>query len=383
VHTVGYEDGGRLRPVLHRAALSEMVVPYGHPGGGHFRKNAFDVGEYGIGVLANSLTLGCDCLGAIRYFDAWLADSKGDPYCIESAVCLHEEDFGILWKHTDLFTGEVDVRRARRLVVSSISTVGNYEYGSFWYFHQDGSIHFEMKATGILNTAGLRPGESPDYGTIVSPGVYAHYHQHIFNMRLDMAVDGESNRVVEVDTVALPVGPDNPHGNAFTIRETVLGTEQNAQRNVDFNAARFWKIESAEARNGLGRPTAYKLLPLSPVPTFSDPQSMVARRATFMMRQLWVTAYHPDEIFAAGRYPNQSSGGDGLPAWTAADRPLVDTDIVVWHSFGLHHIPRPEDFPVQPVITAGFALHPAGFFAENPALDVPPAGSSMSCCVDE
>jgi primary-amine oxidase len=358
-----------------------MVVPYGHPGGGHFRKNAFDVGEYGIGVLANSLTLGCDCLGAIRYFDAWLADSKGDPYCIESAVCLHEEDFGILWKHTDLMTGEVDVRRARRLVVSSISTVGNYEYGSFWYFHQDGSIHFEMKATGILNTAGLRPGERPDYGTIVSPGVYAHYHQHIYNMRLDMAVDGERNRVVEVDTVALPVGPDNPYGNAFTISETVLETEQGAQRNVDFNAARFWKIASAGSRNGLGQPTAYKLVPLSPVPVFSNPQSMVAKRAAFMTRQLWVTAYHPDEMYAAGRYPNQSGGGDGLPAWTAADRPLVDTDIVVWHSFGLHHIPRPEDFPVQPVTTAGFALHPAGFFSENPALDVPPAKSSLSCCV--
>jgi len=207
LHTIGYQDGGSLRPIVHRAALSEMVVPYAHPGGGHFRKNAFDVGEYGIGVLANSLTLGCDCLGAIRYFDAWLADSKGDPYCIPSAVCLHEEDFGILWKHTDLFTGEVDVRRARRLVVSSISTVGNYEYGSFWYFHQDGSIHFEMKATGILNTAGLRPGESPDYGTVVSPGVYAHYHQHIFNMRLDMAVDGERNRVVESIRWRCPSAP--------------------------------------------------------------------------------------------------------------------------------------------------------------------------------
>jgi primary-amine oxidase len=382
LHAIGYEDGGRLRPVMHRAALSEMVVPYGHPGGGHFRKNAFDVGEYGIGVLANSLTLGCDCLGAIRYFDAWLADTKGNPYRIESAVCLHEEDFGILWKHTDLFTDEVDVRRARRLVVSSISTVGNYEYGLFWYFHQDGSIHFEMKATGILNTAGLRPGEKPDYGTIVSPGVYAHYHQHIFNMRLDMAVDGERNRVVEVDTVALPIGPENPYGNAFTTRETVLASEQRAQRNVDFNSARFWKIESADSLNALGQPTAYRLLPLSPVPSFSNPQSMVARRAAFMSRQLWVTAYHPDELYAAGRYPNQSSGGDGLPAWTAADRPLVDTDLVVWHSFGLHHIPRPEDFPVQPVVTSGFVLHPAGFFSENPALDVPPAGSKMSCCVD-
>jgi primary-amine oxidase len=381
LHGIAYQDGGRLRSVLHRAALSEMVVPYGHPGGGHYRKNAFDVGEYGIGVLANSLKLGCDCLGAIRYFDAWLADSRGEPYRIESAVCLHEEDAGILWKHTDLFTGEVDVRRARRLVVSSISTVGNYEYGLFWYFYQDGSIHFEIKATGILNTAGVHDGERPAYGTVVSPGVQAHYHQHVFCMRLDMAVDGERNRVVEVDTVALPMGPDNPHGNAFTLRETVLESEQAAQRKVDFEAARFWRIESVQATNALGRPTAYKLMPLSPVPLLSHPQSSVARRAAFMTRQLWVTAFHPDELHAAGRYPNQSGGGDGLPAWTAGDRGLVGCDVVVWHSFGLHHIPRPEDFPVQPVTTAGFALHPAGFFDENPALDVPPAPSSMSCCV--
>jgi primary-amine oxidase len=381
LNAVGYEDGGRLRPVLHRAAMSEMVVPYAHPGGGHFRKNAFDVGEYGIGVLANSLTLGCDCLGAIHYFDAWLNDSRGEPYRIERAVCLHEEDAGILWKHTDLFTGEVNVRRSRRLVVSSISTVGNYDYGSFWYFYQDGSIRFEMKATGVLNTAALTPGEEPRFGSLVSPGVYAHYHQHVFNMRLDVTIDGERNRVVEVDTVALPVGPENPYGNAFTTRETVLASELQAQRNVDFHAARFWRIESAEATNVLGRPTAYRLVPLDPVPTFSSPQSSVARRAAFMTRQLWVTPFHRDEMHAAGRYPNQSAGGDGLPTWTAADHPLVDTDLVVWHTFGLHHLPRPEDFPVQPVVTAGFALHPSGFFDENPALDVPSASSGMSCCV--
>ena len=382
MHDVGYEDGGRLRPVMHRAALSEMVVPYAHPGGGHFRKNAFDVGEYGIGVLANSLTLGCDCLGVIRYFDAWLADSKGDPYVIKSAICLHEEDHGILWKHTDLFTGKVEVRRARRLVVSSISTVGNYEYGLFWYFHMDGSIHFEIKATGIMNTAALMPGEQPRYGTMVSPGIYAHYHQHVFNMRLDMDIDGARNRVVELDTVALPMGPENPHGNAFTVEHKVLESEQRAQRSVNFATQRGWRIESTEACNAMGQPTAYRLVAQSPLPTFSAPEASVTRRAAFMTKQLWVTAFDPEEMHAAGRYPNQSSGGDGLPAWTAADRPLVDRDVVVWHSFGLHHIPRPEDFPVQPVITAGFVLHPDGFFDENPALDVPPARSSMSCCVD-
>ena len=381
LHDVTYEDGGRLRSVLYRGALSEMVVPYAHPAGGHFRKNAFDVGEYGIGVLTNSLTLGCDCLGAIHYFDGWMADSQGQPYCVENAICLHEEDFGILWKHTDLFTDKVDVRRSRRLVLSSIATVGNYEYGQYWYFYQDGSIQFEIKATGILNTAAQNPKEPNQYGTVVSPGVVAHYHQHVFNMRLDMDVDGDRNRVVEVDTVAVPMGPDNPYGNAFTIQETVLASEAGAQRNVDFNHARYWKIESAERRNALGAPTAYKLEAHSAIPTFTSPHSMVGKRAGFMARQLWVTAYDPEQLFAAGRYPNQSAGGDGLPAYVQADRPLVDQDLVIWHSFGLHHIPRPEDFPVQPVVTSGFALKPEGFFSENPALDVPPAASKMSCCV--
>ncbi|MEI6159246.1 MAG: primary-amine oxidase, partial [Roseococcus sp.] len=380
LHAITYEDQGRIRPVMHRAALSEMVVPYGHPGGGHFRKNAFDVGEYGFGVLANSLTLGCDCLGAIRYFDGWLNDSAGEPYRIENAICLHEEDHGILWKHTDLFTGKVEVRRARRLVISSISTIGNYEYGLFWYFHQDGSIHFEVKATGIMNTAALSPGEAPRFGTMVAPGVYAHLHQHVFNMRLDMDVDGTANRVVELDTVTLPMDAENPYGNAFTLRETVLASEASGQRMADFATCRSWRIESTEARNGMGAPTAYRLLARDALPTFSHPQAMVTRRAAFMTRHLWVTAFDGEELFAAGRYPNQSAGGDGLPAYVAADRPLDGADVVLWHSFGLHHIPRPEDFPVQPVITCGFTLHPDGFFDENPALDIPPSTSKMSCC---
>ena len=383
LHAIGYEDGGRLRPVLHRAALSEMVVPYGHPGGGHFRKNAFDVGEYGIGVLANSLTLGCDCLGVIRYFDAWLADSKGEPYCIESAVCLHEEDFGILWKHTDLFTGEVEVRRARRLVISSISTVGNYEYGSFWYFHQDGSIHFEMKATGIMNTA------APDAGR----GAALRQHRVARSLRAlpparlqHAARHGcrrQANRVVEVDTVALPVGPDNPHGNAFTLRETVLASELRAPAQRRFQ--RGARLADRE-RRGAQRARPAHRLPARPVqnplPTFSSPQASVTRRAAFMTKQLWVTAYDPEELYAAGRYPNQSSGGDGLPAWTAADRPLDGTDLVVWHSFGLHHIPRPEDFPVQPVSPPASRCIRRGSSPRTRRSTCRRPASAMSCCVD-
>ena len=107
----------------------------------------------------------------------------------------------------------------------------------------------------------------------------------------------------------------------------------------------------------------------------ASPDSSVARRAGFATASLWVTPYAPEERRAAGDFPNQHAGGDGLPRWTAADRSLVDTDVVVWHTFGVTHVPRPEDWPVMPVERCGFTLLPVGFFDGNPALDVPaPAG---------
>jgi primary-amine oxidase len=241
LHTVGYEDAGRLRPIMHRASVSEMVVPYGDPAPVHARKNAFDAGEYNIGTLANSLELGCDCLGEIRYFDATMADSRGEPYTIRNAVCLHEEDYGLLWKHMDFRTERTEVRRSRRLVISFIATVGNYEYGFYWYLYQDGTIQFEVKLTGVISTGAVPPGERPEYGQLLNAdGLYAPIHQHFFSMRLDLDVDGPQNAVYEVHTEAKPRGPDNPLGNAFYARSTLLSRESEAQQLSDPLSGRYW-----------------------------------------------------------------------------------------------------------------------------------------------
>ena len=58
------------REILHRAALSDMVVPYGSADPMHSWKAVHDGTEYGLGFFSNSLTLGCDCLGEIHYLDA-------------------------------------------------------------------------------------------------------------------------------------------------------------------------------------------------------------------------------------------------------------------------------------------------------------------------
>ena len=380
LHTVGYEDQGRVRPVMYRAALSDMVVPYGDPSKDHYRKNAFDAGEYGIGSLTNSLTLGCDCLGEIYYFDAVMNNGRGGSFTIPNAVCMHEEDYGILWKHVDWRTGQAEVRRSRRLVVSSIATVGNYEYGFFWYFYQDGTIQMEIKLTGIVNTAAVPEGEVPKYGTLVAPQLNAHIHQHFFNFRLDMDVDGGTNTVYEINTVAEPIGPDNPHGNAFYAEATPLKTELEAQRIIDPMKGRYWVVSNPSVKNALGRPVGYKLMPGENILPFAHPSASIIKRAGFMTKHLWVTPYDRNELTATGPYPNQHPGGAGLPEYTKNDRNVEDTDLVLWYTLGYHHVPRPEDWPISPVAYCGFTLKPVGFFDINPVLDVPPSAHHNGHC---
>ncbi len=375
LHTIGYEDQGRLRSVIHRASVAELVIPYGDPRPFQGWRNAFDIGEYGIGILTNSLEQGCDCLGQIRYFDVQLADDQGTPYTVRNAICLHEEDSGILWKHFDAGLGQTEVRRSRRLAVSFIITAGNYEYAFYWYFYQDATIELEVKLTGIVLTAALPPGETSDYGTVVAPQTLAAHHQHFFSVRLDMAVDGDRNSVLEVETEPAPKGPANPYGNAFRPRRTLLRSESQAQRLIDPLTGRHWLVINPNVTNALGQPVGYKLVPGGNVVPFAHEDSSFIRRAAFTTRHLWVTPFAPGERFPAGEYPNQHPGGAGLPEWTKADRPIENTDIVLWYTLGSHHLPRPEDWPVMPVERAGFTLRPVGFFDTNPALDVaPPSG---------
>lgn len=372
LHNIAIDDAGRQRPVVYRASLAEMVVPYGDPSPQRWFQNFFDCGEYLLGGFANSLELGCDCVGDITYLDAVLADASGGVRTIPQAICVHEEDTGILWKHTDNWNGSTESRRNRRLVISFFATVGNYDYGFYWYFSLDGAIELEVKATGVVFTSGY-PGPGYPYASELAPGLGAPYHQHLFSARLDMTVDGTGNAVDEVESVAVPRGPDNPTGTGFTQSVTRLRTESGAQRLADNTRNRSWLVTNPSVTNRLGNPVAYQLHPEGRPVLLADAESDIHRRATYATRHLWVTPYAPDENYPSGDLVNMHGGGAGLPEWTAADRSVDDTDIVLWHTFGLTHFPRPEDWPVMPVDTTGFALKPYGFFDRNPTLDVPAA----------
>lgn len=377
LHTVGYEDEGQVRPILYRASLSEMVVPYGDTDGNWRWRSAFDVGEYGVGRLASSIEPKTDAPGNATLIDATFAGDDGQPYVLPRAVGIYERDGGLLWKHYESYSGQNESRRARELVVSFIATIGNYDYALNWIFHQDGVLEVDAALSGIMLPKGVREtkvsghnGHFPS-GHLVAANVAAPHHQHFFNFRLDFDVDGTNNSVREMNTRAQSPGRANPNLNGMIMEETLLGTERAAQRAMNLQTARTWLVVNPAAHNTLGHNTSYILVPGANALPYIAPSSEVRRRAGFINSHFWATRYNPDEMNAAGVYPNQSRGGDGLPRWVANNEPLDKQDVVVWYTLGITHIPRPEEWPVMPVTHVGFKMIPGGFFARNPALDVP------------
>ena len=259
-----------------------------------------------------------------------------------------------------------------RLVVSFVATVGNYEYGFFWYFYLDGNIQLEIKLSGIMSPMAIEPGAQPEFANVVGEGVAAPHHQHLFCARLDFDVDGPVNDVYEVEAEAVAPGPDNPWGNAFRQRVTRFESELDARRDADAASSRAWKFTNPDVHNGLGAPVAYKLAPTMSTPTMlAHPTSSVGRRAGFAQHNLWVTPYRRDELRAAGEYPNQHAGGDGLPGGRRTTGRSREPTSCAGTPSASRTSPRPEDWPVMPVEYTGFLLTPVGFFDRNPALDLP------------
>ncbi|KAK1726039.1 copper amine oxidase [Colletotrichum acutatum] len=388
VHDVRY-DG---RPVMYRLSMSDMTVPYADPRPPFHRKQAFDFGDGGLGNAVNNLTLGCDCLGVIKYFDGVLTDAKGSAVETKNVICLHEQDNGINWKHTNWRTGRAVVTRRRELVIQFIITLANYEYIFNFKFDQAAGIVVEARATGIVSVVNIDPGKTAPWGNVVSPGALAQNHQHVFCVRIDPSVDGNENTVVQEESLPLKMDQrTNPNGNLYEVRQTPITTS------AGFDAApmnnRVFKIQNLSKPNPIsGKPVGYKITPPATQLLLADPNSVQSKRALFARHHLWVTKYKDHELFAGGRYTLQSKLEVGGVS-DAADRneDVLNQDVVVWSVFGLTHNPRIEDWPVMPVEMLQLHITPSDFFTGNPALDVPSnkdigsqlTSGNQSCCAEK
>jgi primary-amine oxidase len=373
LYDIAYRDGDRLRTVLYRASLSEMVAPYGDPEWRSF----YPPDEGGRG-LARSGTLrpaehGEDTPPNTVYYPAVTHDSRGNSIEILKAVSIYERDDGLLWRHHD------EARRARALVLTTFHTVDNYDYQLSWIFRMDGTIEVEAVLTGVINsydTGRQRDGRPVVDGSslshvLVAPRVAGPIHQHFFSYRLDFDVDGERNSVVEMNTATIPPTSKRSSDEWFAAQATVLKRERDARRDIEMAFSRWWKIINPEVVTDLGQHPGYELRPGHNTMPHAGPRSAVRRRFGFIDHHLWVTAYSPDELYAGVRFFGVDYVAEGLPRWVQANREIANRDVVIWYTLGVTHLPRPEDWPIMPAHRAGFALIPFGFFTQNPAMDVP------------
>jgi primary-amine oxidase len=362
-----------------------MFVPYMDPSFDWRRRNFFDSGEFNSGGFAKPLLRGTDCPENAVYFDALISNDEGRPKTVANALCLFEREAGdMAWRH---LSEDPESRRKRDLVVRSTAVLGNYDYVFDWTFQQDGSIQVGVGATGIAevkSSAVARPDDRPPvggsgppsepadaYGRFVDQNLIAVNHDHYFSYRIDLDVDGPVNSFLDDRLVTQTLPPDNPRRSIWVRDPKVLKTEGEAMLHADMHNPALWRVTSATGKNHVGYPTSYQLMPGMSSGTLLTPDDYARRRAGFIDHDLWVTPYRYEERYAAGDYPTLSAAGQGLPAWTKANRRIEQTDIVLWYTIGMHHMVRAEDWPVMPVLWHRFELRPFDFFDRNPALDLP------------
>ena len=372
-----------MRSILYQGSLSEIFIPYMDPDVGWYFRTYLDAGENGVGKLAVVLRPGLDCPSNAVFFDAVFTHDWGEPYIQDNAVCLFERYAGdIAWRHYEAVNGQNEVRRRTDLVLRSISAIGNYDYIFDWVFRQDGTITVAVGASGVpqvkavhsRTTADDEGGRDTAYGRQVAEHTVAINHDHFFSFRLDPDVDGPKNSFIDERLKPERVDIQSPRKSIWVVESGAAPTEEVAKLQISIQSPTLWRVINPNVLGPLGYPVSYQLEPKSNAISLLSPDDFPQRRAGFTAYHLWVTPYDPQERYAAGVYPNQSKGGDGLPAWTGANRPIQNTDLVLWYTLGFHHVVRAEDWPVTPTVWGEFELRPFDFFERNPALDLPKSG---------
>jgi len=378
VTNVAYQDGNKLRPILYEGSLSEIFVPYMDPSENWYAKSFFDAGE-GASGFSSSLEPGEDCPENAAYFDEIYANAMGKPRMKPRAACLFEQPTAYMaWRH-ETGGGVVHSRRMRELVLRTIGIFGNYDYVFDWIFEQNGTIRVRAGATGFDETKAVESrtaaddanGKDGEYGRFIADNTVAVDHDHFFSFRLNFEVDGTANSFVREKLLAKRLPADSSRKSLWVAQPEIAKTEDQAKVSMSMEQPEIWRVINPGVKNALGYPAGYELMPGENAMSLLSPDDYPQKRAGFTNYQLWVTPYRDNERYAAGDYPMLSKGGDGLPAWTKANRAIENTDIVLWYTMGFHHVPHTEDWPVMPTLWHEFELIPFNFFSRNPAIDLP------------
>jgi primary-amine oxidase len=373
-----WRDGETWRSILYQGYLSEMFVPYMDAAYGWQSRTYFDTGEYGAGLLASQLKPGIDCPETASFLPAQFSTDHGEAFTTPNALCVFERGGGEpIWRHFEAINQTYEGRPNVELVVRMAAAIGNYDYLFDWIFNDAAEIEVRVGATGIDALKGVSARKMSDpsaaddtrYGALVAPNLVAVNHDHYFNFRLDLDIDGPGNSVNRDVYRPARLPADSARRSLYVVERQIAETEKAATLDSLHDPVRLRVINEHRA-NGVGNPSSFEVLAFSHAAPMLDPDDWPARRAAFLRHDIWVTPYRADERYAGGQYMLGSHGDDGLAVWAARDRAIRNEDLVVWVNLGMHHLTRAEDLPVTPMMWQSFKLRPNNFFDRNPAIDL-------------
>jgi primary-amine oxidase len=378
-----WNSGGQERSVLYQGYMSEMFVPYMDADYGWYSRTYFDMGEYGLGLLASPLKAGIDCPTYATFLASTMNDDKGAPDERPNSICIFERNTGDpAWRHYEITNQTYEGRPGVELVVRMAAQLGNYDYLIDWVFNHAGEIEGRIGATGIDALKGvlaktMRDATAKDdtrFGTLVAPRLVAVQHDHYFNYRLDLDVDGPVNSFQKDIYRAVSLPPSSPRRSISTVSPQVLEKEGAVKGGThgghgSAGPMKLRVINEAQM-NGVGNNVSYEIVHANHGNLIIDPKDSPAQRSAFLQSDVWVTPYDPNERFAGGDYVFASSGIQGLPVWAKKKRSVRNQDVVVWFNIGMHHLTRAEDLPVMPMVWHSFKIRPFNFHNRNPAVDL-------------
>ena len=373
------------RLIAYEMNISEMFVPYMDPDQTWNYRTFLDAGEFGLGYLMSSLEPEVDCPPDAILVDLTFPDDQGSSYTRPGALCIFERATGDpAWRHYSSGSKKIDGRPEIELVVRHIPTLGNYDYIVDYVFAPRGSITLRVGATGFdaIKSTLAKDMESPTaegdtaYGTLIAPYTIAPNHDHYFNFRLDLDVDGTHNTLLRDSFIPRAIAGSKTRNSLWQLKTDTVEREGPVEPDHMAAGGEAWRLSNPNRKTQLKYNPSYWVSSGHQATSILDPTDPPQTRASFSSHTLWVTKYKPDELWAAGMFPNLSHGGDGLPKYVEDAEPIANSDVVLWYTMGFRHAPKPEDFPVLPTFWHEMTLRPAYFFDRDPSSKLNPQFAS-------